>query len=140
VSARTGNAIRIVDLDQHVVTSSFTLGPLPDTLQLSPNGKLLTVGLRGSPAQVAIVDTRTLAFDIVSIGPAGSATTIAGHQWTSPDGRFTFAAFEGTGAGVAVIDHNQGNAVVQTLDYPGRPHGVTFVKSEAGHSDNDEEG
>ena len=46
VSARTGNAIRIVDLERQLVTASFPMGPAPDTLQLSANGKLLTVGLR----------------------------------------------------------------------------------------------
>jgi DNA-binding beta-propeller fold protein YncE len=128
VSARTANAIRIVNLERQIVTGSFALGPLPDTLQLSANEKLLTVGLRGTPAQVAFVETRTLDHEIVNIGPASGTTTIAGHQWTSPNGHFTFAAFEGPGAGVAVIDHTQGNAVVQTLDYPGRPHGVTFAR------------
>ena len=52
-------------------------------------------------------------------------TTVAGHQWTSPNGRYTFAAYEGgTNPGIAVIDHRAGNAVVGTLAYPGRPHGV----------------
>ena len=63
--------------------------------------------------------------DIVTIGGTG---TIAGHQWTSPNGHFTFAAFERPGAGVAVIDHRQDNAIVQTLAYPGRPHGVDFAR------------
>ena len=58
VSARTGNAIRIVDLKRQLVIASFPLGPAPDTLQLAEKGKLLTVGLRGSPAQVAFVDTK----------------------------------------------------------------------------------
>ena len=106
-------------------TSSLGSNTLPDTLQLSANEKLLTVGLRGTPAQVAIIDTATFDYDIVTIGGPG---TIAGHQWTSPNGHFTFAAFEGPGAGVAVIDHEQGNAIVQTLDYPGRPHGVDFAR------------
>lgn len=125
VSCRAGSALRIVDLERHAITATVPLGPLPDSLRLSADEKLLTVGLRGSPAQVAVVDTRTLAYDIVTIGGPG---TIAGHQWTSPSGRFTFAAFEGPGAGVAVIDHAQGNGVVQTLDYPGRPHGVDFAR------------
>jgi hypothetical protein len=57
-------------------------------------------------------------------------TTIAGHQWTSPDGRYTFAAYEGgSSPGIAVIDHRLGNRVVATLPYPGRPHGVEFVPS-----------
>ena len=127
VAGRTGNAVRIVDLELQVVTGSlnFPSGTLPDTLQLSANEKLLTIGLRASPAQVAIVDTNTLDYDVVTIGGMG---TIAGHQWTAPNGHYTFAAFEGTGAGVAVIDHDAGNQVVQLLDYPGRPHGVDLAR------------
>lgn len=125
VSCRAGNALRIVDLDRHEIVDTISLGPAPDTLRLSANEKLLTVGLRGTPAKVAVIDTTTLQADIVTIGGMG---TIAGHQWSSRNGHFTFAAFEGPGAGVAVIDHRQDNAVVQTLDYPGRPHGVDFAR------------
>jgi hypothetical protein len=72
---------------------------------------------------MAVVDTGTFEVDIVNL--SGEAGTIGGHQWTSPSGRYTFASFEGgTKPGVAVIDHRAGNQVVQTLDYPGRPHGV----------------
>jgi hypothetical protein len=124
VSCRAGNALRVIDLERQEIVDTIPLGPLPDTLRLSANEKLLTVGLRGSPAQMAIVDTETFALEIVTIGGAG---TIAGHQWTSPNGHFTFAAFEGPGAGIAVIDHTDGDAIAETLDYPGRPHGVDFA-------------
>jgi DNA-binding beta-propeller fold protein YncE len=124
VSGRAGSALHVVDLQRQEIVRTIALGPLPDSLQLSANEKLLTVGLRGTPAQIAIVDTESFAYDLVTIGGTGS---IAGHQWTSPNGHFTFATFEGPGAGVAVIDHKQNNAVVQTLDYPGRPHGVDFA-------------
>ena len=124
VSGRAGSALYVVDLERQEIVRSIPLGPMPDTLRLSANEKLLTVGLRGTPAQVAIVDTETFDYEIVTIGGMG---TIAGHQWTSPSGHFTFAAFEGPGAGVAVIDHDQNNSVVQMLDYPGRPHGVDFA-------------
>ena len=124
VSCRAGNALRAVDLERREIIGTIALGPAPDSLQLSANEKVLTVGLRGTPAQVAIVDTETFDFDLVTIGGTG---TIAGHQWTSANGHFTFAAFEGPAAGVAVIDHKQSNAVVQTLDYPGRPHGIDFA-------------
>jgi hypothetical protein len=137
VTCRAASELRVVDLQRHVVTATVPLGPLPDTLQFSANEKLLTVGLRGTPAQVAVVDTRTLTFVPVTIG---GALTIAGHQWTSPNGHWTFAAFEGPGesAGVAVIDHREGNTVVQTLVYPGRPHGVAFVPAhEADENDDD---
>jgi DNA-binding beta-propeller fold protein YncE len=125
VTCRGGNALRVIDLERQRIVDTISLGPAPDTLRLSANEKLLTVGLRGSPAKVAIVDTGTLTYDVVTIGGPG---TIAGHQWTSPSGHFTFAAFEGPGAGLAVIDHRAGNAVVQTLAYPGRPHGVDFAR------------
>lgn len=125
VSCRAGNTLRVVDLKRQLITATIPLGPLPDTLRLTANEKMLTVGLRGSPAQVAVVDTETFDVEIVTIGGAG---TIAGHQWTKPNGHFTFAAFEGPGAGVAVIDHEAGNAVVQLLDYPGRPHGVDLAR------------
>jgi hypothetical protein len=92
---------------------------------LSANEKLLTVGLRTMPAQMAVVDTNTLAFELVTLSEPGQTTTIAGHQWTSPSGRYTFASFEGgTSPGVAVIDHSQGNTVVQRLGFAGRPHGL----------------
>jgi hypothetical protein len=56
------------------------------------------------------------------------AGTVAGHQWTSKDGRWTFAAFEGPGAGIAVVDREVG-AVAEILPYPGggRPHGVDYA-------------
>jgi DNA-binding beta-propeller fold protein YncE len=125
VSGRAGNALHVVDLQRQEIVRTIALGPLPDSLRLSADEKVLTVGLRGTPAQVAVVDTETFSYDIVTIGGSG---TIAGHQWTSRNGHFTFAAFEGPGAGVAVIDHEQDNAVVQVLDYPGRPHGVDFAR------------
>jgi DNA-binding beta-propeller fold protein YncE len=125
VSGRAGNALHVVDLHRQEIVRTIALGPLPDSLRLSADEKRLTVGLRGTPAQVAVVDTETFGYDIVTIGGSG---TIAGHQWTSRNGHFTFAAFEGPGAAVAVIDHEQNNAVVQVLDYPGRPHGVDFAR------------
>lgn len=123
VSRRTANKLAVINLEHQTFEDVLTLG-LPDTLRLSANEKLLTVGLRTSPAQMAVVDTRTFAYEIVNLSPLGGAT-IAGHQWTSANGRYTFAAFEGgTSPGVAVIDHRAGNLVTQTLPYPGRPHGV----------------
>ena len=122
VSRRTVNRLAIVDLENQSMQDVLTLG-LPDTLELSANEKLLTVGLRTSPAQLAVVDTGTLTFTLVTLSP--EAGSIGGHQWTTPSGRITFAAFEGgSRPGVAVIDHSAGHQVVRRLDYAGRPHGV----------------
>ena len=131
VSRRTANRLAVIDLENQTYHDVLTLG-MPDTLRLSANEKLLTVGLRTMPAQIAVVDTTTLdelspTFQLVNLSlPAETATT-GGHQWTSPSGRYTFASYEGTNPGVAVIDHNAGNVVVQRLSYPGRPHGVTHA-------------
>src|SRR3954452_11362057 len=127
VSGRIAGTLRIVDLETHEVVGNVDLGTntMPDTLQLSANEKLLTVGLRSMPAQIAMVDTSTFAFTKVTIGGPSS---VAGHQWTSPSGRFTYAAHEGADAGIAVIDHDEGDAVVQQLAYPGRPHGVDLAR------------
>jgi len=128
VSRRTQNRLAVVDLETHdAFQDVLTLG-LPDTLELSADEKLLTVGLRTMPAQIAVIDTNTFEHQLVTLSEPGQATTIAGHQWTSPSGRYTFASFEGgTSPGVAVIDHFQGNTVVQRLAYAGRPHGVDFA-------------
>src|SRR3954451_11771919 len=127
VSGRTAGTLRIVDLETHEVVGNVDIGTntMPDTLQLSSNEKLLTVGLRSTPAQIAMVDTTTFLLTRVTIGGPSS---VAGHQWTSPSGRFTYAAHEGTDAGIAVIDHDQGDTVVQQLPYPGRPHGVDLAR------------
>jgi DNA-binding beta-propeller fold protein YncE len=128
VSRRTVNRLAVIDLENQTFEDVLTLG-LPDTLRLSANEKLLTVGLRTSPAQLAVVDTDTFGYDLVNLSAPGETTTIGGHQWTSPSGRYTFAAFEGgANPGVAVIDHRAGNEVVQRLQYPGRPHGVTHAQ------------
>jgi outer membrane protein assembly factor BamB len=128
VSRRTLGKVSLIDLETQTILGDIALS-VPDTLQLSANEKLLTVGLRtpgaAALAQVAVVNTSTMEVDIVTIGGPG---TIAGHQWTSPNGQYTFAAFEGPGAGVAVIDHTAGNAVITTLPYVGRPHGVDFAR------------
>jgi DNA-binding beta-propeller fold protein YncE len=127
VSRRTQNKVSLIDLESRTIMADIPLS-VPDTLQLSANEKLLTVGLRTpapAPAQVAVVDTNTMEVDTVTIGGVG---TIAGHQWTSPNGHYTFAAFEGSGAGVVVIDHEAGNAIIATLSYTGRPHGVDFAR------------
>lgn len=128
VSRRTANRLAVIDLENQTFEDVLTIG-LPDTLRLSANEKLLTVGLRTSPAQLAIVDTETFTYDLVNLSAPGETTTIGGHQWTSPSGRYTFAAFEGgSSPGVAVIDHRAGNEVVQRLPYLGRPHGVTHAQ------------
>ena len=128
VSRRTANRLAVIDLEARTVEDLLALG-LPDTLRLSANEHLLTVGLRTMPAQLAVMDTRTLVYNLVDLSAPGELTTIGGHQWTSLSGRFTFASFEGgTSPGVAVIDHRADNQVVQRWPYAGRPHGVDHAR------------
>jgi DNA-binding beta-propeller fold protein YncE len=128
LSRRTANVLSEVDLERRTYKDVATLG-LPDTLRFATLQRRLTVGLRTSPAQLAVVNPLTFDVDLVNIGPVTDTGTIAGHQWTSSDGRYTFAAFEGgSNPGVAVIDHRRSeNRVVRTLAYPGRPHGVDLA-------------
>ncbi len=141
VSRRGANQLAVVRLDPDAwvqpeeYTDVLQIG-LPDTLQLSANERLLTVGLRTTPARLAVVDTRLLelcaaggcdpatAVAYVNLDATATAGTIGGHQWTAPSGRHTWASFEGAVAGVVMIDHADGNRVVKTLSYPGQPHGV----------------
>jgi DNA-binding beta-propeller fold protein YncE len=111
------------------------VGDQPDTLQLTPDRRTLVVATRGTftlpggpAARVDLVDTRSLQATPVFI--QGATTT--GHQWLSPNGRYTYVAIESAPGlrlppGVAVID-NRGAEVVATWAYPGggRPHGVYF--------------
>jgi outer membrane protein assembly factor BamB len=137
VSRRTQNQICVLDLRRHeTCTDVLGLG-LPDTLRLAAGDKLLTVTLRTMPAEAIVVDTRTFEYERVRIGPTLESNTLAGHQWTSRNGRFTFAAFEGgTSPGVAIIDQRAGNKIVETLAYPGRPHGVDLAPAK-GEDDED---
>ena len=151
VSRRPFNRLARVDLEEcrHLETCSYKdvleIG-LPDTLDMSANEEFLTLGLRTSPARMAVVETDVLLVDsdallnagsdgvtVVDLAPAAWGPTTGGHQWTTPNGQYTFASYEGTTsdsaprAGLAVIDHRAGNQIVQRLSYPGAPHGVTHV-------------
>jgi streptogramin lyase len=141
VSRRTANRVCVLDLERHEACTDVLELSLPDTLRLARKDRLLTVTLRTMPAEAIVVDTRTFQFERVRIGPVLEANTLAGHQWTSPNGRFTFAAFEGgTSPGVAVIDHREGNEVVGTLAYPGRPHGIDLAPEDEDDDDDDGHG
>jgi DNA-binding beta-propeller fold protein YncE len=141
VSRRTANRVCVLDLETHIAcVDRLTLG-LPDTLRLARGDRMLTVTLRTMPAEMAVIDTRTFEYELVRLGPPLDSTTLAAHQWTSPNGRNTFAAYEGgTNPGVSVVDHRDGNRVVANLSYPGRPHGVDLARGGGGEDDDDDGG
>jgi len=130
VSVRNENMIKEVDWRRcQLGGSSVDLGEQVDTLWLTGDEERLSVGLRGpaTVARVAMVDVTT--FDAADVQywtiPGG---TLTGHQYTTADGRYTYAAFEGDSAGVALIDHRR-NAVRVLPTMGGRPHGLAFTRT-----------
>jgi len=124
VSVRNENMVKVIDLETRAITGAAFVGTMPDTLQLTNDQKTLVVALRGTPAQVAYMDTDSLTVTWVK----GTGTT-AGHHWLSSDSRYTFVAVEGPGSSgsVNVID-NRDLGVAGVFPYPGggRPHGVFY--------------
>jgi DNA-binding beta-propeller fold protein YncE len=125
VSVRFDNVIRAYDIsgEEPVLIGAAEANTAPDTLSLTNDGRTLIVGLRGTPARIAFIDTATLATEYL---PLPGTTT--GHQWLSRNGAITFMALEGTPGKVAVID-NRSRTLITTYDYPNgrtRPHGVFY--------------
>ena len=60
---------------------------------------------------------------------AGATT---GHQWLTPNGRYSFVAVEGPGS-LAIVDNRTG-LTAATYPYPGggKPHGMFFEPSDEG--------
>lgn len=126
VSVRNENKVKLVDLETRTVVDEIEVGPMPDTLRLTPDGKQLVVTLRGTPAQISLVNVfKELSVQLVNISPG----TITGHHWLSQNGRHSFVAVENPGS-LAVVDNVTGQ-VATTYSYPGptptnRPHGVFY--------------
>ena len=121
VSIRSRDSVAVIDLQSHSLIAEKWVGTMPDTLQLTPDGKRLVVTLRGTPAQISVLDTSSLETNLIDL--AGSTT---GHHWLSAGGRYSFVAVEGPG-GLALVDNETGRTVT-TFAYPGggKPHGVFF--------------
>ena len=130
VTSRGDGTVKRIDLDSNDVTGSVAVGDQPESVMLTPSERTLVASLRGTPANVAFVDTVDLTLlGRVQIGGAGTFGDLA---VISDDGRFVYATFDaglnGTG-GVAVIDVRR-RRVVDTWDYPGtgRPHGIWYPR------------
>ena len=136
VSVRRENKVKELDMGGPcpVLTGrEAVVGAMPDTLCLTNDKKTLVVTLRGSPAQITLLDTDSFATQTLTI--PGHNTT--GHHWLSANGRYTFVAVEagsppnGLPAGLAVIDNETGT-VLADYPYPNPPggirtHGVFYV-------------
>ena len=125
ISVRLDNVIRVYDVGgaTPIFLGQAEANFAPDTLSLTNEGRTLIVGLRGTPARMAFIDTATLATEYL---PLPGTTT--GHQWLSRNGAITFMALEGTPGKVAVVD-NRTRTLITTYVYPNgmtRPHGVYY--------------
>jgi len=124
VSVRNDNVIRSYDVTgrRPVFLKETDANFMPDTLSITNDGDTLIVGLRGSPARMAFIDTETMTTRYLSLPGA-----LTGHQWLSRNGRFTFIALESPGS-IGVVD-NRRLSLVTTYPYPNgqpRPHGVFY--------------
>jgi DNA-binding beta-propeller fold protein YncE len=128
VTVRNENKVKILDVagEKPALLHEVAIGGMPDTMQLTRNSKTLVVGLRAIP-QMALMDTRSLEVRPITFAGYG----ISGHQWLTPDGRYTFIALESTvtirpGA-IATVENRSGE-IVQTWDYPSGPwpHGLVY--------------
>ena len=72
-----------------------------------------------------VLDTETLAYQLVNLDTTGQPGTIGGHRVDVAQRALHLCLVRGRHhCGVAVIDHDDDNRVVQRLPYLGRPHGV----------------
>ena len=139
VTVRNENTVKILDVSGElpVQTGSVTIGGMPDTLQLTPDGTLV-VGLRSTP-QLALLDVRTLTVRHVTFQGYG----ISGHQWITRDGRLTYVALEALtpafpGA-IAVVENATGT-VRDVWPYQAGPwpHGVVYEPATLGPAGEEE--
>jgi YVTN family beta-propeller protein len=127
VSVRNENVVKVVDLRLRAIVATVPIGSAPDTLRLTDDGRTLVVALRGTPAQISLMSTCTLAVTTV---PLNGSTT--GHHWLSGNGRFSYVALVGPPtSGVVVVDNETGQPAA-TWAYPGAlsPHGVYYEHRE----------
>jgi hypothetical protein len=113
------------------VVGEVAVGTQPETLLLTRDRQTLIASMRGAPARLAFVDTRSLTVtDTIELAGPGTFGDLAAM---SSDGRFVYATFDrgATGVGgIAVVDVRR-HAVIDTWDYPGagRTHGVAVTPS-----------
>jgi YVTN family beta-propeller protein len=137
VSVRNDNVIRVYDVTgaAPVFVGQAEAKFMPDTLSLTNDKQTLIVGLRGTPATMAFIDTDTLTTSYLSL-----PGTTTGHEWLSRSSRFTFIAVENPGQ-VAVVD-TRSRRLVTTYPYPNgmtRPHGVFYEPSREGDDESDDD-
>jgi YVTN family beta-propeller protein len=128
VTIRNDNKARVFDVsgDLPQFVDERFIGVMPDTMQMTNDGKTLVVGLRSIP-QMALMDTDTL--DVRSVTFPGYF--ISGHEWLSANGKYTFIALESLDltkpGAIGVVDNDTGE-ILDIWTHPGgpQPHGVFY--------------
>jgi len=91
------------------------------------DGAKLFIGVRGSLAKAAVVDTKSLT---VNVNLPGTST---GHNAVSANGRFAFIAIVGRPAGVAIVDlHSLSLAAFYRYPAWDNAHGLIFEPDNDG--------
>ena len=122
MSIRNEDEVDEIDLSTRQIVRRIPVGDQPDTIQIAPDESFLVVALRGTPAEVDVVNLKTFAVAKVVFTGFG----LTGHNWLSANGRYTFVSLDNPG-GVGVIDHRT-NSIVATWPYPGggSVHGMFY--------------
>ena len=129
VAMRNEGKIKTIDVESFEVTGERLVGAQPESLILVNDERTLVISMRGSPAQLAVVDTETLT--LKGTIPIGGPGTFGDLAVGSPNGRYVYATFD-TGmtgfGGVAKVDLHRGT--VTTWPYPtvGRVHGIAYSR------------
>jgi YVTN family beta-propeller protein len=122
LSVRNLDEIDVIDLVARQVVRKIPVGDQPDTVQIAPDESFLVIALRATPAEVDVIDLRDFSVSKVVF----TGVRLAGHNWLSANGRYTFVSLDDPG-GVGVIDHRT-NSIVATWPYPGggSVHGMFY--------------
>ena len=138
VSARGDGSVKRIDLDTHAITASVPVGVQPESMMLTPTERTLVLSLRGSPATLGFVDTRSVDTGAPSVQliPIAGAGTFGDLAVMTPNGRYVFATYDRglppNKGGVVVVDVRT-RRIVNWWGYPGegRPHGIWYSKKAA---------
>jgi DNA-binding beta-propeller fold protein YncE len=135
VSARGEASVKRIDLDTQAITATVPVGVQPESMMLTPSERTLVLSMRGSPASLGFVDTRSVdtATPSVQLIPIAGTGTFGDLAVMTPNGRYVFATYDRglppNKGGVVVVEVRT-RRIVNSWEYPGegRPHGIWYSK------------
>jgi YVTN family beta-propeller protein len=119
VSGDGSSEVSVIDATADRVTRKIEVGKTPHGLAMTPDGKLLLVGVYGED-RVAFVDTATQA--IIATVPVPKPHTIA----IRPDGKVAYVASQEPGKFALVVVDLATRAAVRTLPLEKTPRDLEF--------------